>query len=224
MIRTIILSIILLASINYMKSFKNFLTEMAPDSQTSINCDFDGICKKVIEDESAGNEKKILRVYKDSKGLPTLGHGHLINPNSKKVLGQVIADQKRIDNVLAGKEAITPDEAMGILKVDVKDRLPKLKKLVPSFETRSPELQANLYSEYHRGMLQQSPKAVKSLNQGDIEGFAKNYVDAKDYRESKASGTGIYKRMDRLVDAVKTEEARQKKLRQSSKPTTQVPQ
>lgn len=216
-------------SINTMKSFKTFLSEMAPPKQPTppqkrkINCDLDGICRTVIQDESAGNEKKILKVYKDSKGLPTIAHGHLITPNSKNVLGQVIKDETRVKNILAGKDSITSDEAMGVLKVDVEERLPKLQKLIPSFETLSPELQSNLYSEYHRGMLQQSPLSVKKFNEGDYEGFAKNYVNAKDYIESKAEGTGIFKRMDRLVDAARTEAARQKERQKSSSATTQAP-
>lgn len=208
MLMRTILYITLLASINSMKSFKEYLIE---NNASQIKCDINGICQRVIQDESAGNEKKVLKVYKDSKGLPTIGHGHLINRESNKVLGQVIPDKARVSRILAGKDSLSEKEAMGVLKLDVEKRLPGLKKLIPSFETQSPELQSTLYSEYHRGMLQQSPNAVKKFNQGDYEGFATNYVDAKDYRESKAADTGIYKRMDRLVNAARMEGQARKK-------------
>jgi hypothetical protein len=216
----IIAGILTIANNNNMKSFQQFLIE----GSQKIQCDLDGICREVIQDESAGNEEKIKKVYKDSKGFPTIAHGHLIGPNSKNVLGKVIKDSNRVNKILAGQDAVTSDEAMGILKIDVEERLPKLKKLIPSFESQSPELQAKLYSEYHRGMLQQSPVSVQKFNKGDYEGFATNYVKAKDYTESKKAGTGIYKRMDRLVTAVRTEPERQKKRQQSSLQTNQAPQ
>jgi GH24 family phage-related lysozyme (muramidase) len=213
---------------NNMKSFKTFLLEMAPPQVKKINCDLNGICDVIRADESAGNEQKILSVYKDSKGLPTIGHGHLVTKESSKIFGEVFAKEQKINpnfvsSVLSGKSKITPDQAERLLQRDVSNRLPEVVKLVPSFEKMTPQLQANLASEHFRGMLGKSPNALKALNAGDYEGFAKNYVDAKDYRESKQEDTGIYKRMDRLVDAAKTEVARQKKLQQSSKSTTPVP-
>lgn len=221
--RRSILSFGLLATINPMKSFKIFLNEMAPPQQKQINCDINGICNRLIQDESAGNEEKILSVYKDSKGLDTLGHGHLVGPNSEKVLGQVIKDPNRVKKILSGKGKLTQGEATGVLKVDVESRLPQLVKMVPKFETYTPDLQINLASEHFRGMLGKSPNAVKKLNAGDYGGFATEYVNAKDYRESKKTGTGIYKRMDRLVNSAKTEAERQKKRQQSSQSTTQAP-
>ena len=38
-----------------MKTFQQFLTEGAQQ----IQCDLDGICREVVQDESAGNEEKI---------------------------------------------------------------------------------------------------------------------------------------------------------------------
>lgn len=222
MIKTIILSIILIASINPMKSFKIFLLEST--SPPKIKCDINNICTTLIQDESAGNEQKILSVYKDSKGLATLGHGHLVGPNSSQVWGQVIKDPNRVKNVLTGKDKITSDEAMAALKIDVEKRLPEVVKMVPNFETFTPELQATLFSEHFRGMLGKSPKALKELNAGNYSGFATNYIDAKDYRESKKTGTGIYKRMDRLANAAKTELDRQKRQKDSLQTTTQAPQ
>lgn len=213
---------------NTMKSFKTFLSEMAPPAAKKIKCDINGICDVIRADESAGNEEKILAVYKDNKGLDTIGHGHLITKNSPKIFGEVFAqEQKENPNftteVLKGKRRITPQQAERLLRRDVEKRLPEVVKLVPKFESMSTELQANLASEHFRGMLGQSPNALTALNSGDYQGFARHYIDAKDYRESKAEDTGIYKRMDRLADAAKTEAARQKKLQQSSKSTTQVP-
>ena len=61
----IIAGILTIASNNNMKSFQQFLIEGAQQ----VQCDINGICKVIKEYESAGNEQKILSVYKDSKGL-----------------------------------------------------------------------------------------------------------------------------------------------------------
>ena len=214
--------------INPMKSFKTFLMELAPTQTKKIVCDLNGICRTIMQDESAGNEKKVLSVYKDNKGFPTIGHGHLITKDSSKIFGEVFAQEQKenpnwVSTVLSGKGSLTPQQAERLLRKDVEVRIPQVVKLVPNFEKYGSELQANLASEQFRGMLGKSPNALKALNSGDFEGFASNYIDAKDYRESKETDSGIYKRMDRLANAARTEGARQKKLQQSSSATTQAP-
>jgi GH24 family phage-related lysozyme (muramidase) len=199
-----------------MKTFKQYLTES--DTKQKIECDINGICKKIKEYESAGNEEKILSVYKDSKGLDTIGHGHLVTKESPKIFGELNISP----NVLTGKTKLTPEQADTLLKRDVSIRIPKVKKLIPNLETYSSELQGELVSEYFRGMLPKSPKAVSLLNQGKFEEAAGEFINAKEYRESVKQKSGIYKRMDALADAIKKEGARQRS-RSSSQQTTQGP-
>lgn len=194
-----------------MKSFKIFLTEepLNPEPMASnekMECDINGICKIVKQYESAGNEQKILSVYKDSKGLPTIGHGHLITPKSSKIL----SDLNISPDVLTGKKQLTPEEADKLLERDVTVRIPQVQKLVPNFSSYSSDLQAQLASEHFRGMLGKSPKALQKLNQGDFEGAATEYLNAKDYRESVRDKTGIAPRMKALSDAIRTESTRQR--------------
>ena len=206
--RTILL-ILLLASINYMKTFKEYLTEQ----NQQIKCDINGICKVIRQYESAGNEEKILGVYKDSKGLPTIGHGHLVTKDSEKIFGEVFADEHKKDptfgkTVLSGKGRLTADQAEKLLQRDVQARLPIVKKLAPDFESYSPELQAELSSETFRGMTGKSPKAMEHLRAGRYEDAAKEYLNAKEYREAKAKKLGTAKRMENLAAAIRTEGSR----------------
>ena len=64
-----------------MKTFKQFLIEQAEE----VKCDINGICNVTRKYESAGNEEKILSIYPDSKGLKTIGHGHLITTDTPKI-------------------------------------------------------------------------------------------------------------------------------------------
>jgi GH24 family phage-related lysozyme (muramidase) len=211
----IISGILILASNNNMKSFQQFLIE----GSEQIQCDINGICKVIKEYESAGNEEKILSVYNDSKGLPTVGHGHLVTDDSSKIFTELNINP----DVLRGKGKLTPEQADKLLERDVKARLPQVQKLVPGFSTYSPELQAQLTSEHFRGMLGKSPNALKKLSAGDYSGASTEYLNAKDYRESIKDRTGIAPRMQKLADAIRTEPERQKKRQQSSQQTNQAP-
>lgn len=202
-------------SANYipMKSFKQFLIEnplAAPVEEKQ--CDINGICKIVRRYESQGNEQKILSVYKDSKGLDTVGHGHLVTAESPKIFDELKISQ----DVLKGKAKLTPEQADKLLERDVRNRLPKVQKMLPNFGSYSTELQGELASEYFRGMLPQSPKAVSYLNAGKFDEAAKEYLNAKEYRDSVAQKTGIAPRMKALSDAIKTEQARRQERQKSS--------
>ena len=196
-----------------MKTFKQYLTEASQSEK--IQCDINGICKTIKQYESSGNEEKILSVYKDSKGLATIGHGHLVTKESPKIFAELNISP----NVLSGKEKLTPEQADKLLKRDVSVRVPKVKKIVPKLETYSSELQGELVSEYFRGMLPQSLKAVALLNQGKYEEAANEYVNSKEYRESVKQKTGIHKRYDALANALKKEAAHQQS-RSSSQQTS----
>jgi GH24 family phage-related lysozyme (muramidase) len=198
-----------------MKSFKIFLSESSQQTQ----CDINGICKVIKQYESAGNENKILSPYKDSKGLMTIGHGHLITPQSSKIF----SDLKIDPNILNGKGKLTPEQADQLLMRDVNTRIPQVQKMVPNFNSYSSELQGQLASEHFRGMLGKSPKAVQKLNAGDFEGAASEYLNAKDYKDSVQQKTGIAPRMKSLADAIRTESTRQQQKKFSSQ-TTQAPQ
>lgn len=200
-----------------MKSFKEFLLEMAPPIE-KMECDINGICKVIKEYESAGNEEKILSVYKDSKGLPTIGHGHLVTKESPKIFSELNINP----DVLSGKAKLTPEEADKLLKRDVQVRLPQVQKMVPSLSTYSPNLQAQITSEHFRGMLGKSPKAVSLINKGEFEQAATEFLNAKDYRDSLKEKTGIASRMEKLSDALK-KEAQLRKRQQPGSQTTQVP-
>jgi GH24 family phage-related lysozyme (muramidase) len=195
-----------------MKTFKQYLAE----ENQNVQCDINGICKVIKQYESAGNEEKILGVYKDSKNLDTIGHGHLVTPESEQIFKEVFPEEHKKDpnfgsSVLRKGARLTPEQADVLMLRDVTKRLPAVKKLVPKFETYSPELQSQLASEHFRGMLGKSPTAVKHLNAGNFAEAGKEFLNASDYRKSVKEKTGIAARMKALSDAMMSEPTRQKK-------------
>jgi GH24 family phage-related lysozyme (muramidase) len=171
--------------------------------------DFGRMSKTIRQYESGGNEEKVLRVYKDSKGLPTIGHGHLITKDSPKIFSDMFGESGA--DILSGKKSMTPEQADQLLQKDIKARIPQIEKMIPNFKTYSPELQTELTSEHFRGMLGKSPNTLKLINQGNLDAASSSFLDAKEYRESKANKTGIAKRMENLSNALKTEAARKQK-------------
>lgn len=202
-----------------MKTFKQFLIEMNPLTEKK-ECDINGICKIVKRYESGGNEEKILGVYKDSKGLPTIGHGHLITKESPSIFAETFPEEYKKDpqfgeTILSGRGKLTPEQADKLLERDVRIRIPKVQKLVPQFNTFSSELQGELASEYFRGMLGKSPTTVKLINQGNLEQAANEFLNAKDYRDSVKEKTGIAGRMENLSKALKKEASLRKQKQPS---------
>jgi hypothetical protein len=163
----------------------------------------------------------------------TIGHGHLITKESPQIFQNVFAQEHKTDpefgsKVLSGKQKLTPDQADSLLKRDVEVRIPKVEKLVPNLSSYSSKLQGEIVSEYYRGMMGKSPKAVKMLNAGDLTGAASEFLNAREYRESIRDKTGIAKRMENLSNAMKEEaEAirikKEEELRQKSQAKGQMP-
>lgn len=206
-----------------MKSFKTYLIENQATQQ--IKCDVNGVCKIIRGYESAGNEEKVLSVYKDSKGLDTIGHGHLVTPESEKIFTETFPEEHKQDpnfgrNILRNKGRMTPEQADKLLERDVRVRLPIVKRLAPDFETYSPELQAELASETFRGMTGKSPKAMEHLRAGRYEEAAQEYLNADEYRKSKAKGTGIAARMENLANAIRREAQRSNRQQGSPEQTS----
>lgn len=206
-----------------MKSFKTFLVENQGAPQ--VKCDINGVCKIIRGYESAGNEEKVLSVYKDSKGLDTIGHGHLVTPESEKIFAETFPEEHKQDpnfgrNILRGGGRMTPQQADKLLERDVRVRLPIVKRLAPDFENYSPELQAELASETFRGMTGKSPKAMEHLRAGRYEEAAKEYLNADEYRKSKAKGTGIAGRMENLANAIRREAHRRAQSQDSPEQTS----
>jgi LysM repeat protein len=190
-----------------LKSFKTFLIEQ----QETIKCDVNNICTVIRGYESSGKvSEKIQSPYKDSKGLLTIGHGHLITPKSESIFSEVFPEEQKRNpdfakQILSGQTKMTPEQVERLFERDVKVRLPKVKQIAPEFETYSPELQAELTSEYFRGMVGKSPTAMKLLRAGDFEGAATEFLNAEDYRKSVQEKTGIAGRMRNLADAMRRE-------------------
>jgi len=61
------------------------------------------------------DEGWVPKVYKNYKGLPTLGYGHLVTESSQKTLTELGVPKSRARRILQGKGSLTPTEGERLL-------------------------------------------------------------------------------------------------------------
>ena len=144
------------------------------------------------------------RRYKDSKGLPTVGHGALIDGSFNKTLETVFPYQSKEWRlkVASGNAELSRSQGHDLLMHHAKQKHGEVRDLIGHelFDSMHPELRTHLASEHFRGMIKKSPKAVGMIKKGDLVGASKEYLNAEDYRENTNNSIG--KRMKLLSDAL----------------------
>lgn len=158
----------------------------------------------------AANEGRRNVVYKDSKGLPTVGIGHLVTPKEKKQYeGRVLSDAE-VDNLFAA---------------DLASKMTTIRrKLGDAFDALPAPAQVAVVDGFFRGDLSGSPKALTLIKQGKLAEAADEYLDSAEYRASVAKNKagkphGVAARMERNAEALRQSAA----LSQPSKPAAQAP-
>lgn len=98
------------------------------------------------------------------------------------------------------------DRATGIelLKQDLQNRLPEIRRAIPKFDNLSPEIQAPLIGEWFRGSLVQSGKTRNLINKGNYAAAAKEFLNNDEYKNAVKRGrSGIRARMEEAADAIR---------------------
>ena len=141
--------------------------------------------------------------YKDHKGNPTVGYGHMIVPGSKKRFEAAGIGDQYEGVCVRGTCGLSKEDANKLLQQDLKDiYVPEAKKFIPELDRLNPEAQSAVVGMKYRGSLDDSPNTRDLLNQGKFPEAAKEFLDNEEYRESKRQGTGVHKRMEKYADAL----------------------
>jgi GH24 family phage-related lysozyme (muramidase) len=98
---------------------------------------------------------------------------------------------------------ITEEKAEELLHSDVLTRLAKIREDIPNFDTLKRPRQVAIFSEYFRGSIPGSPKALKLFNDGKYEEAYREYLNNEEYREAVYSGSGVAERMRLAAAAIK---------------------
>lgn len=147
------------------------------------------------------------KVYKDTKGIPTIGVGfNLTRSDAPKVFRQCFGDQ--CDDVMTRakdpKRGMSEAEVERLTRHDLETTfLPRTQKAVKRFEELPIESRTALVSSAYRGSLLGSPKTLELINAGKGEEAAAEYLRNKEYEKAKKTGSGVAGRMEREAEKFK---------------------
>lgn len=181
------------------------------------NLEFYNNAKKYIEKNENHDLKIRNKWYKDNKGYPTIGIGHLVKRSDvdqgilKK--GEYSLDKK--GNLIS--VYISDERAREIFDLDLKKKLSVIKKQFPSYDYYPESVKIVILDGFFRGDLAGSPaakaliktamslyfKGEKQKAQNYLNAAANEYLDSAEYRTSKKEKSGIYKRMDNNAKILK---------------------
>ena len=105
-------------------------------------------------------------------------------------------------------DTMTLDEADIQLRKDIKQRLPKISKVIKKFHSLPVKLQVPLFGEFFRGSLTThsktgSPKTIILINQGKYKEASKEFLNNKEFDTAVARNRkGIRGRMELARDAI----------------------
>lgn len=167
-------------------SFKNFYHS----NISSFNADSSFIHKAANYIKK--NEGVRNKLYKDSKGLWTIGIGHLVKPEEMILFkGKTLSDKQVED----------------LFKKDVEQKMSLIRKHFGSTFNSFPEaVKIAVLDGYFRGDLSGSPNARNLLKAGKFSLAAKEYLNNKEYRQAVLTGSGVASRMQRNAELFKSAE------------------
>ena len=99
----------------------------------------------------------------------TVGHGHY---------GSDYEEGYKMDEVEADK----------LLRKDILERLPQIKKTIPKFNTFPPELRVRIVNSWFRGGLSGSPTTIRLINEGKYTEAATEFLNHTEFLTEKALG------------------------------------
>lgn len=129
------------------------------------------------------------RATKDEKHL-TIGYGHY-GPDVKE------------------NQKITQEDALNLLRSDIAERLPAIKKAIPVFDELSLPLQVEIAQSWFRGGMSGSPKTIGLINEGKFAEASREFLDNKEYKTARERGrAGVIPRMEAVSIALLKEESK----------------
>ena len=91
------------------------------------------------------------------------------------------------------------------LDQEIGEKLKAVNRRIPSFNLLPEKLRVPMLSSFYRGGLSGSPKTIELINKGNFKKAAKEFLDNKEYKESKKEGSdnsGVALRMEELSNAL----------------------
>lgn len=152
--------------------------------------------KDPVANYIAQHEGYRTKIYKDSKGYPTIGIGHLITPNDEKLFKTLFGGNFNYAALMNGSLELTEEQVLRLFSYDVRGKLVLAGKLFPNFNSYGLNTKAAILDGLFRGDLSGSKKTIALINQGKWKEAAVEYLNNREYKLAKSSGSGVATRMD----------------------------
>lgn len=132
--------------------------------------------------------------YKDSKGLWTVGIGHLMTPEEIKSIGTRKLSDQEVNDIFAR---------------DLNSKVKMVRtQLGKSYDALPTKAKVAIIDGFFRGDMSGSPKALELIRAGKLKEAADEYLDNKEYRDSvalnrKGKPHGVAGRMERNAQVLR---------------------
>jgi hypothetical protein len=178
----------------------------APRPNKELEEEFHRAAMNYIRDNELGGAGiNYRKPYKDHKGYPTIGVGHLITSKEQR---------RGIFN-----KGISEKDVLKLFIKDIKSKLQTARRLFPKYDAYPLDLRIKLLDGIFRGDVSGSPGTIKLINAGKWERAANEFLDNKEYKEAVKKGYGTGPRMKKIADAIRSMANKQQP--QSTKPKMQ---
>lgn len=167
-------------------SFKDFYHSNIP----SFNADSSFVHKAANYIKK--NEGIRNKLYRDSKGLWTIGIGHLVKPE---------------EMLLFKGKTLSSEYIETLFKKDIEEKMTLIRKHFGNIFNSFPEaVKIAVLDGYFRGDLPGSPNTRELLKAGNFKLAAKEYLNNKEYKQAVSTGSGVASRMQRNAELFKSAE------------------
>lgn len=156
----------------------------------------------IASSETSGDLYKYDRAYRDSKGLWTIGVGHLIGNGSDE-------DYKKSEFY---KKELSDKEIKNMYIKELYQQLKRVLRFFPELYTYDPKLQVAILDGFYRGDLSGSPTAIQLIKKGKYKQAADEYLDNDEYKAAQRyiakykKPHGVQKRMSNNAEVIRNAE------------------
>lgn len=175
----------------------------AQPAQSEYGIDYNNMFDYISQSEGKGKAGRPGYMYKDHKGYPTIGIGHLITRDTPRIFQKLFGNID-VNKYTSGQIPLTEPMMQKLFHHDVRLKLNLARRKIPKFDTYPQNVKNAIIDALYRGDL--GPKTTKHINTGRWDAAAKEYLNHDEYREElqknqiEPGSSGIPARMERNRD------------------------
>lgn len=127
----------------------------------------------------------------------TVGYGTLLTKDSQVALSRVSDGRLVVEKLVSGKQILTRQEGMLLLREAIAVKRAAAEKALPQFNTYPERVRAAIVDGFYRGDLSGSPETLRLIRAGRWAEASREFLNNNEYRTASQRGMlGVAKRME----------------------------